>query len=94
MCQCSHIWVVTMFAHPDDCGDHRPEPAQEKQKAKVKKQKMNLDFFHVEELPIKQNFKENREKPKANFIYLLQRHRGRSDSVKAAYGVWRVRTPF
>lgn len=65
-----------------------------KTKSQGEKTKDQFGFFHVEELPIKQNFKENREKPKANFIYLLQRHRGRSDSVKAAYGVWRVCTPF
>lgn len=87
-------WVLSRFAQPDDRANHRPEPRAGKTKAKVTKTKGEFGFFALEEMPIKQNFEQNGEKPKANFIYLLQRHRGGSDSVKAAHGGWRVCTPF
>lgn len=90
---CVCVWVHTFgfwvgsHTQVSECGDHRPEPAQEKQKPRWKNKR---NFF----FPVVQNFKKNSEKAKANFIYLLQRHRGTSDSVKAAYGAWRVCTPF
>lgn len=81
---CSHTQMTVAITDLSPC---------RKNKSQGEKTKW-IWIFHVEELPIKQNFKENRGKPKANFIYLLQRHRGRSDIVKAVYGAWSVCAPF
>lgn len=41
MCVCSHIWVLSRFAHPDECGDHRPR----KNKSQGEKTKGEFGFF-------------------------------------------------